>query len=109
MEVSGRLALLSEVAFLVLVAFICFPLGRDTLVVLSSPQVNAAVLQTAPMENPPAVPTLRSEKSAVMPKTFWDWQRCTQTGNPSASLPPGPHQAPTDHTSMELVAAMDRC
>jgi hypothetical protein len=51
------------------------------------PQVKAEVVLTAPAEKPPMRQAARDEARAILPKTYWDWQRETRTGVRSTALP----------------------
>jgi hypothetical protein len=83
----GWLPLLSQVAFLVLIASICLPVEYRTLAGAGVPQVKAEVVLTTPVKKSPTGQVARDEASAILPKTHWDWQRETRTGVRSTSLP----------------------
>jgi len=75
----GWFPLLSQVAFLVLIAIICLPVGYDTPAGGAAPQAKAEIVLTTPVEKPPTGQVPRDEASAILPKTYWDWRRETRT------------------------------
>jgi hypothetical protein len=83
----GWLPLLSQIAFLILIACICLPVEYHTPAGAGAPQVKAEAVLTAAAEKPPTRQVVRYEESAILPKTYWDWQSETRTGVRPTSLP----------------------